>query len=559
MQLRDTVLAAAGILLIAALGCQAAEKKEGSNAIMKSYPDRFTVWQPGVYHRFQKEEAIVVEGPDSLAAVACRNESVPFQLAAVKKGGGADLRAVCSALENGGNTMDASAWKVFYADYVDTAEKGLVSDILTEEKVRDLPDDRIQPIWLRLDVPPAAAPGRYAGTVEVRLGEKESASFKVTVEVLDALLPSPHEDHFYLDLWQHPGAIARYHEVKLWSEAHWALIRDYTRLLAEAGQNPITACIMHDPWASQTFDPHESMVEWVRQADGSFAFDFSVLERYVKLCFEEGLTGPINCYSLAMGPGGRRDCPIRYWDEAEGCYAKLDSAVGDAAWKSVWKQFFTVFIPWLKERNWLTKTCIAMDEAPEDKMAAVMQAIPGEFRIALAGNYHEELRDRVYDYCIIYPGPKREFSARRRANGMITTFYTCCGPEYPNTFTFSPLIESRILPWNALNAGCDGYLRWAFASWPEDPLKSSVWGSWPSGDTFLVYPGPRTSIRFELFKKGIQDFGAYRLALEKAPDDTRLAEALAEANAEHDGRKSDASALDAARELINDILAENKR
>jgi hypothetical protein len=52
----------------------------------------------------------------------------------------------------------------------------------------------------------------------------------------------------------------------------------------------------------------------------------------------------------------------------------------------------------------------------------------------------------------------------------------------------------------------DGYLRWAYNSWPKDPLNDSRFTAWPSGDTYQVYPGPMTSIRFEKLVEGIQDF-----------------------------------------------------
>ena len=39
---------------------------------------------------------------------------------------------------------------------------------------------------------------------------------------------------------------------------------------------------------------------------------------------------------------------------------------------------------------------------------------------------------------------------------------------------------------------------------------------WPAGDTFLVYPGSRSSIRFEKLREGIVDFEKIRLVRERA-------------------------------------------
>ena len=38
----------------------------------------------------------------------------------------------------------------------------------------------------------------------------------------------------------------------------------------------------------------------------------------------------------------------------------------------------------------------------------------------------------------------------------------------------------------------DGYLRWAYNSWPLEPLLDSRFRSWAGGDTYLVYPGARS-------------------------------------------------------------------
>ena len=50
----------------------------------------------------------------------------------------------------------------------------------------------------------------------------------------------------------------------------------------------------------------------------------------------------------------------------------------------------------------------------------------------------------------------------------------------------------------------DGYLRWAYNSWPLEPLLDSRFRSWAGGDTYLVYPGARSCIRFERLIEGIQ-------------------------------------------------------
>lgn len=57
-----------------------------------------------------------------------------------------------------------------------------------------------------------------------------------------------------------------------------------------------------------------------------------------------------------------------------------------------------------------------------------------------------------------------------------------------------------------LQPNMDGFLRWAYKSWPQTPLADSRFTAWPAGDTYQFYPGPLSSIRFEKLMEGIQDF-----------------------------------------------------
>jgi len=207
-------------------------------------------------------------------------------------------------------------------------------------------------------------------------------------------------------------------------------------------------------------------------------------------------------------------------------------------------------------------TQIAFDEKPADIMETAMglvRQVAPELKIELAGNYHAEIDAGIHDYCVFYPGTQPEISRARRARGQVTTFYTCCGPEFPNTFSFSPLTEPRLLPWHAAAISADGYLRWAWNSWPKDPMTTPDFGPWPSGDTFMVYPGkegPIGTLRWEAFKAGVQDFelvAAVRKKLELEADadlQKALRQALELATRNPDGKEKDLSDLPQARAML---------
>lgn len=67
-------------------------------------------------------------------------------------------------------------------------------------------------------------------------------------------------------------------------------------------------------------------------------------------------------------------------------------------------------------------------------------------------------------------------------------------------------------------AGLDGVLHWAYNSWVETPLQDSRFRTWPAGDTYIVYPQNRSSIRFERMLEGIQDYEKVALLRKKWTD-----------------------------------------
>jgi hypothetical protein len=73
------------------------------------------------------------------------------------------------------------------------------------------------------------------------------------------------------------------------------------------------------------------------------------------------------------------------------------------------------------------------------------------------------------------------------------------------------LAESEWLGWWASKINVDGYLRWALNSWVKDPLHDSRFISWAAGDCYLLYPGGRTSARFERLIEGIQAYEKIRI------------------------------------------------
>ena len=69
-------------------------------------------------------------------------------------------------------------------------------------------------------------------------------------------------------------------------------MRPLMKLYADAGGKVITASIMHKPWNGQTYDAFESMVTWLKKADGTWYFDYTVFDKWVEFMMDLGVKIP---------------------------------------------------------------------------------------------------------------------------------------------------------------------------------------------------------------------------------------------------------------------------
>jgi hypothetical protein len=389
-------------------------------------------------------------------------------------------------------------------------DSSLVADVLDGAAALDLEACTAQPVWVNVWTPSEAKAGRYKGTLSLRAQGMAPLTLELELNVLPRTLPKPSEWSFHLDLWQNPYAVARYHNVPLWSEAHFDRMRPLMKMLADAGQKVITATIMHRAWNGQTEDAFESMVGKAKRLDGSWTYDYAVFDRWVEFMQGVGIDQQISCFTII--PWALK---FDYFDQASNRTKLVQAKVGDDFYTEYWVTFLQDFARHLKAKGWFDKTTIAMDERPlEDMLAAIKvirQADP-TFKISLAGLYHPEIEGDLHDYCIAfgYRFPPDVKAARDKA-GKRSTVYTCCTEPRPNTFTFSPPAEASWLGWHALSGSYDGYLRWSYNSWTADPLRDSRFRTWAAGDCYIVYPDGRSSIRMEKLIEGIQDYEKIQL------------------------------------------------
>lgn len=542
--------------------------------------------------RVPRYPTTAIEGKDTkdLALDAVRGEQVSAQLAIASGKPLDDVHAKVGDLTGpGGARIDGDSTQVRFVKYIPVQrsksemdwsatidqvssakevsgdrDPDVVGDPLEERASVDVPAYAAQPLWFTFHIPRGAEPGTYKGTVRVDVGKATQATYPLTIDVADASVPAPSDYRFFLDVWAQPETIAQAHHVKLWSREHWKLIEKYNRDLASRGQKVINTTIVENPWhhqwslgtrQSQTATPYSSMVGW--SWDGSrFSFDFTRWDRYVDTALRDGLGPDIGAYSMLAFQDQEH---LTYRDTRTGGTVTENVGLGGERWRTAWGQFLRAFEKHLTDTGRLDHTYLSFDERPADTMKVVKDFVhevaPAfDDRIAVAGSVNTEpmASNLSVDWGGIDAMTPEKAEERRKA-GKKTTFYVYGWPPHPNTLSYSPAVESRMLPWIAAQRNLDGFLRWSYNSWTADPFSQPVY-IFTQGDEYLVYPGadgPMSSIRWEQLKEGIEDFELVAQARDKSGGDSdALKQALSLATRDLDGRAKNLTDIEQARKAV---------
>lgn len=375
--------------------------------------------------------------------------------------------------------------------------------------------------------------------------EKEELIYaeSIPIKVLDYVMKPLKEGEFYLDLWQHLCSWARAYEVEYFSDEHFQIIDNYIKDLADLGQRVINLIVSDYPWAGQRcyqFEENASnlyefnIVKVSRDKDGQIKCDFEALDRYIDLCMKHGIEEEINIFGIignwdAFSFGNPIEDyhdPVRitYYDEKEECFDFIKS-------KDEFVNYLSILFNHLVERGLWHKVKVISDEPnnPElfkESVELIESAIQGykiNFKCAIHDQHFfekfgENIQGLSLNTCEAVNNMQKlsEIKAEVNKRGGRFTWYSCCFPEDLNIFIKSPLIESRLKGWFTYYWDFDGFLRWAYAIWPTNPLEeiSYKYPKWSAGDMFLVYPGkdlrPMSSVREKNFIFGIQDFNLFK-------------------------------------------------
>ncbi|MFH1024196.1 MAG: glycoside hydrolase domain-containing protein [Planctomycetota bacterium] len=263
-------------------------------------PKGLQVWNEDPHREFNDAEYSDCEKqPRPIRLVGARNGFYSGLVVAGSDAPIEGLKATVSELKGAG-TIPAADIRVRYAQLssVDRLYDGPLFTALEDKppaKVELGPNKgAVQPVWVTVKTPRDAPAGKYQGTLEVSAAGAAAVKVPVDLEIVDWTVPDPTAYRQFMSVYESPESVAMQYDVPLWSEEHWKRLEKSVELLGYFGNN-----FMSVPLACRTeLGNDESMVTWVKKADGSYDYDFTTFDRYLDLMTKYCKIKIVSCMAI---------------------------------------------------------------------------------------------------------------------------------------------------------------------------------------------------------------------------------------------------------------------
>ncbi|HOX05908.1 MAG TPA: hypothetical protein PK280_05865 [Planctomycetota bacterium] len=420
----------------------------------------------------------------------------------------------------------------------------------------------VAPVWVTVKVPPDAPAGEYAGTVSL---EAAGAAGPVKIVVPVKLkvngwrLPDPKDFSVHNNIYSSEDTLAKFYKVPMWSDKHFELIGKSMAAFQQVGNK---LCTLHLAIKSPGINNTESIVRWVKKADGAYDYDFSLVEKYLdvyeKNCGKPGIlaVGDLDKTrgGKAMAASGWPRLAVTVLDPATGKLEALPQpAYGTPESEAFWKPVLTELRKRLEKRGWFDVTAVSHDDyasPPIPEFVSTIKAIWPDGRWLQCGHpymttYQAADKSTMPVACVEYVwGAGQAYDPDYRGspvynpqkNGYPKPWAAAppialANPRYGASCvmdalrTSSPQGQYRFISEAALQGGCRGLGRVGGDSWPlpkgqgawrgyegrydwDSMFDSEVGGTGPGENVIALFsPGPdgaAFNARMEMFREGVQ-------------------------------------------------------
>ncbi len=380
-------------------------------------------------------------------------------------------------------------------------------------------------IWLEVVPNPTLVAGEQKINVALTCGE-DVQTIDFTLDVIDAQLPA---QTLINTNWFHTDCIATHYNIEVFSDKYWEYVKNFLKVAVDHGMNMVLTPLFTPPLDTKVGGERPTVqLVGVKVSSGEYKFDFTNLDKWIAICDEVGIKYLELSHFFTQW--GAKKCP-KIIAEVDGVQKRIfgwDTKASGKAYRSFLTAFAEVFKPYLKEKGLEDKVYFHVSDEPfaaiarhYRKASNIVNELFGEYKIMDAlSNY------KFYKKGLVkLPVPANDHIEPFIGNvSDLWTYYCCVQVKgVSNKFFSMPSQRNRVLGYQMYKFNVKGFLHWGYNFWykqfstgPVDPFtETDAGGSFPSGDSFVVYPGdngaPLISLRLKVFYDAFQDMRALQL------------------------------------------------
>ncbi len=380
-------------------------------------------------------------------------------------------------------------------------------------------------IWLEVVPNPTLVAGEQKINVALTCGE-DVQTIDFTLDVIDAQLPA---QTLINTNWFHTDCIATHYNIEVFSDKYWEYVKNFLKVAVDHGMNMVLTPLFTPPLDTKVGGERPTVqLVGVKVTSGEYKFDFTNLDKWIAICDEVGIKYLELSHFFTQW--GAKKCP-KIIAEVDGVQKRIfgwDTKASGKAYRSFLTAFAEVFKPYLKEKGLEDKVYFHVSDEPfaaiarhYRKASNIVKELFGEYKIMDAlSNY------KFYKKGLVkLPVPANDHIEPFIGNvSDLWTYYCCVQVKgVSNKFFSMPSQRNRVLGYQMYKFNVKGFLHWGYNFWykqfstgPVDPFtETDAGGSFPSGDSFVVYPGdngaPLISLRLKVFYDAFQDMRALQL------------------------------------------------
>ena len=408
------------------------------------------------------------------------------------------------------------------ANYL-SRESGLFPDLLTPIDPAQLPQmpGVWQCLWVDIVCPQAVGEFPLAVTIQGEDGEVLAAE-STTLTVVAGELPPLRIPR---TMWFHGDCLAQYHEVEVFSPAHWEILENFIRYAVQHGMNTLLTPI-HTPPLDTAVGGERTTIQLIdvwEESPGRYGFGFTKLEKWVEICKAAG----VEYYEMAhlFTQWGAKHAP-KIVDTVGKKLFGWETDAAEGAYPEYLRQMLPALVAKLRELGVAGQTFFHISDEPslrdlENYRAAhqIVAPLLEGFRIIDAISDYDFYKEGLIQNPVCATNHLAPFLAEG-TEGLWC--YHCCVQSrlVPNHFFMQPSARNRILGVLLYKYNMAGFLHWGYNFYnsvhslhPVNPfVVTDASGAFPSGDPFVVYPGPggrpQGSIRLMVAQDGFDDYRA---------------------------------------------------